>query len=402
MWTRRWGRVLIAILCAAPLGLRAQDFKLFNRTFQVHGFASQGFIYTNENNWLTMNTSVGSGSASFTDFGANISVPITDKFRAGAQIYDRNLGQLGKWHPSLDWAFASYKLEPWFAVSGGKIKTVLGLYNDTQDLDFLHTFALLPQSIYPTDLRDSTIAHTGGDIYGDIRLKDHLGTLSYTAYVGHREDSKYGGYPYLLKDVPILFTSYGGLQYGGDLRWATPLKGLLIGASRMNEDITGKGTVNIPGFGTGPYEEHSNADWTNQFYGQYVVGKLEVDSEWRRYWRDQQIFNGFFRIQTDVRGVYVSGSYRFTKWFQLGSYYSRYSVTVLAMAGTLPPSGHTYDKVVTGRFDLNRFTNIKLEGHFMDGYGVPGGYPDGFYASDNPLGLKPATNAFVLKVGFNF
>jgi hypothetical protein len=68
----------------------------------------------------------------------------------------------------------------------------------------------------------------------------------------------------------------------------------------------------------------------------------------------------------------------------------------------LPSSGHIYDKVVTGRFDLNRFTNIKIEGHFMDGYGVSGGYPDGFYTSDNPLGLKPATNAFVLKVGFNF
>lgn len=394
-------RALLGVFLCIPAGpLLAQDFKLFDRDFQIHGFASQGFVYTNENNWLTMGTSA--GSAAFTDFGANISVPITDKFRAGAQIYDRNLGQLGQWHPSLDWAFASYKLGPWFAVRGGKIKTTLGLYNDTQDFDFLHAFALLPQSIYPTDLRDSTIAHTGADVYGDIRLKDHLGALSYTAYVGHREDSRYGGYPYLLKDVPIFLTSYGGLQYGGDLRWATPLKGLLIGASRMNEDITGKGTASIPGFFTSPYEEHSNADWTNQFYGQYVVGKVEVDSEWRRYWRDQQIFNGLSSIQTDVRGVYVSGSYRFAKWFQLGSYYSRYSITVIQSGSPLPPSGHTDDKVVTGRFDLNRFTNIKLEGHFMDGYGDPGAYPDGFYTSDNPLGLKPGTNALVLKVGFNF
>jgi hypothetical protein len=46
--------------------------------------------------------------------------------------------------------------------------------------------------------------------------------------------------------------------------------------------------------------------------------------------------------------------------------------------------------------------NVKLEGHFMDGYGVPGYYPDGFYNVDNPQGLKPNTNALVVRTGFNF
>jgi hypothetical protein len=59
---------------------------------EVHGFASQGFVYTNTNNWLTMNTV--QGSAAFTDFGFNLSTSVTDKLRVGAQLYDRNLGQL--------------------------------------------------------------------------------------------------------------------------------------------------------------------------------------------------------------------------------------------------------------------------------------------------------------------
>jgi len=46
--------------------------------------------------------------------------------------------------------------------------------------------------------------------------------------------------------------------------------------------------------------------------------------------------------------------------------------------------------------------NVKVEGHFMDGYGVPGYYPDGFYYVDNLQGLKPNTNALVVKTGFNF
>jgi len=58
--------------------------------------------------------------------------------------------------------------------------------------------------------------------------------------------------------------------------------------------------------------------------------------------------------------------------------------------------------VVSARFHLNRFMNFKLEGHFMDGYGLPDDYPNGFYTSDNPQGLKPNTNALVLKTSLNF
>jgi hypothetical protein len=102
--------------------------------------------------------------------------------------------------------------------------------------------------------------------------------------------------------------------------------------------------------------------------------------------------------------VYVSGSYRFTKWFQLGSYYSRF--TLNQPVNTTPrqgeTSGHIYDRVVTGRFDLNRLFNVKLEGHFMDGYGVPDQYPSGFYGQTNPNGFRPNTNALVVKIGFKF
>jgi hypothetical protein len=132
----------------------------------------------------------------------NMSSQITDKLRIGAQGYDRNLGQLGQYHPSLDWAVVDYRFKSWFGVRGGKVKTTLGLYTDTQDEDFLRVFALLPQSVYPTDLRDATIAHLGGDIYGDtVSLRHKLGDLSYTAYAGHRSDSIYSGYPYYLSSL---------------------------------------------------------------------------------------------------------------------------------------------------------------------------------------------------------
>ena len=143
--------ILIAIPCAfSTAALHAQfNFDVAGRQFQVHSFFSQGFAYSNDNNYLTMNTS--QGSAAMTDGGINISTRLTDKFRVGAQVYDRNIGQLGHWRPEVDWAYADYKFADWFGLRGGKVKTPLGLYNDTQDQDFLRVFALLPQSVYPTD-----------------------------------------------------------------------------------------------------------------------------------------------------------------------------------------------------------------------------------------------------------
>jgi hypothetical protein len=402
-----------ACLWASPIALQSQEFRLFGRGVQVHGFASQGFIYTGDNNWLTMNTSQGSGA--FTDFGVNLSTHVNDKLFVGAQGYDRNLGQLSQYHPILDWAVADYRFKTWFGVRGGKVKTRLGLYNETQDLDFLHTFALLPQSVYPTDIRDATIAHVGGDVYGSIRLKSHFGDVSYTVYAGHRSDSLYSGNAYVSAQYHVYISSFGGLQYGADLRWKTPVKGVLIGASRLSEDVTGKGKIINPlnpGAGLVPYSEVSKADGISQFYSQYNMRRLRIDSEYRHYLHDGTINRNLVESITNARGWYVAGAYRILKRVELGSYYSHFSFTSVAVAGILAPfvtprndtslpANHIYDKVVTGRIDLNKFWNVKAEGHFMEGY-ASSDYPDGFYPQVNPHGFQPNTNALVLKTSLNF
>ena len=79
--------VVAALVCAASLTVHAQDFRLFNRSVQVHGSLSQGFAYSNDNNFLTMKTS--DSSPAFTDGALNLSTAVTDKFHVGAQAYDR-------------------------------------------------------------------------------------------------------------------------------------------------------------------------------------------------------------------------------------------------------------------------------------------------------------------------
>ena len=66
------------------VGTRGSISRCSTVTFQVHSFASQGFAYSNDNNYLTMDTS--KGSFAMTDGGVNISTQVTDKFRVGAQV----------------------------------------------------------------------------------------------------------------------------------------------------------------------------------------------------------------------------------------------------------------------------------------------------------------------------
>lgn len=401
------GWALVCLWVTANCG--GQEFRLWNRNVQVHGFASQGFVYTDHNNWLTMNTNDGSGA--MTDMGLNMSSQVTDKLRVGAQVYDRNLGQLGQWHPSLDWGSADYRFSHWFGIRAGKVKTVLGLYNDSQDLDVLHIFAMLPQGVYPSDLRDMSIAHTGGDLYGSITLPCRLGDLSYTAYAGHRSDSIYSGYPYLAQQWGLYFRSIAGPQYGGDLRWNPPVRGLTIGASRLNQEVTAKGSIwNVLVPQPLPYETTSTVYWTNQFYGEYLWHKLQVDGEYRRVFVAVPALPGS-TLSSDMRAWYIAGSYRINKYLGLGSYYSHYTEADLTtgmaallletQTDTSLPSNHVYDKVIAARFDMNRYSYVKIEGHFMDGYGI-GAYPNGFYQHQNPRGFADNTKALVVKTGFHF
>jgi hypothetical protein len=376
--------------------LHAQSFELFKKPFQIHGFFSQGYVYTDGNNWLTMNTNK-NGSAHMTDMGLNLSTKLTDKLRVGAQVYSRNLGKLGEFEPVVDWAVLDFKFKPWLGFRGGRVKTTFGLYNDTQDMDCLHVFSIMPQGIYPLDVRDTMIAHWGGDVYGKIPLSNKLGSFDYTVFAGQRRDSMKSGYPYFLSARGTTEKWFEALQYGTDLRWNTPVKGLIVGGSWLSQDPNGFGILNGQ-----PNNEHNIKTFTTQAYGTYSYKNLRVDTEFRRFYRHVLIRNLTAHEHENIHSMYIAGSYRINKWLELGSYYSRYSMTssFMNLLDTSLPSGHDYDKVVSAKVDLNRFVYVKAEGHFMAGYAY-GPYPNGYYPQQNPI-FTPNTRALVVKTGFNF
>jgi hypothetical protein len=379
------------------------NFNLAGRQVQVHSFGSQGFAYSNDNSYLTMNTS--QGSFNFDDLGVNLSSQVTDKLRLGAQGYTRRLGELSKGQVTLDWAVVDYRFKPWLGVRGGKVKTALGLYNDLQDVDSISTWALLPQSMYPIDLRGSTIAHYGGDLYGRVRLGKY-GKADYTAYGGELPSDPHQGFLYALSAVFIEKTPYRGPIYGGDVKWTTPLKGFLAGASYMTQHPTGSGVGGqggpIPGKA---YTWDSKKRAITQFYVQYIVKGLHVDGEYHRDYRHLLTYvpstNNLSSNEWNARSWYISGAYRFSHRIEVGSYYSFF--TPNQNVDTSLPGNHIYDKVVTARFDLKSFWTVKVEGHFIDGYGANDS-ARGFYQFDGAHNItpQPQTNMLLVRTGFSF
>lgn len=391
--------VCLAAFSMAPGTLHAQfDFSQFTvdgYTVQVHGFASQGFALSNHNNYLTMDTS--NGSFRFTDGGLNMSTNLTSRLRVGAQLYDREIGQLGGGRISLDWAYADYKFNDWFGVRAGKVKTVLGLYNDTQDAEFLHTWALLPQALYPTDLRSSLIAHTGVDLYGQIGMKK-AGSLSYTVYGGRRADDRRNGYYFNTQDTGIPLSTWVGSLGGLDVHWNTPISGLVVGGSFLDEHDNAQGEYQALGV---PYFLPSDPNRITDGYVDYSVGKLHVTAEFRRNHTGYDFIVLGQSSYTDQgsKGFFASAAYRLTKKIEVGTYNSRFYVDNPQDA-TDPAANHIYDQAVTVRYDPKNWWDVKVEGHFMNGYGDVYS-ARGFYLRDNPT-LQPTTNMLVVRTGWYF
>jgi hypothetical protein len=165
----------LAMLTAAFELPASAQFQVAGKQVQFHAFFQQGFAYSSGSNFLTMKTNA--GSFSMTDGGFNLSTRLTPKLRVGAHVFSRNIGELGNGKVALDWAVVDFKYNDVLGFRGGKVKTTIGLYNDTQDMEFIHTWALLPQAVYPTDLRATTLENVNRAGAADRLMQDAKETV---------------------------------------------------------------------------------------------------------------------------------------------------------------------------------------------------------------------------------
>jgi hypothetical protein len=351
----------------------------------VHAYVSQGFLFSTNNNYLSMISS--DGSLQWTDAAVNISDSLADNLRVGIQLHMYQLGEFGSSNVQVDWASGDYRVNDNFGIRAGKVKTVWGLFNDSQDIDAVFLWILLPQGSYSIDHKSFYLAHIGGDVYGGLPLGKKAGTLHYVGYAGQATVDLNDGYIKQFANLGLMFTSsLGGKTYGGDLRWETPVRGLTIGSSADVQAVDGTaptGSVHLP------------PTLTPSFYAQFSRGKVYVAGEY-----DRIPINATLTIESTVipfvedgRSWFAMGSYRLRKNVQVGSYYSHY---VNKSADTTQPANHSKDFVVSGRYDFNPYFYAKIEGHFLHGTAL------GYYSDTNPNGLAPDSKMLSAKVGFTF
>jgi hypothetical protein len=223
-------KILVGALAIA-LGAGTQGFAqcLEELNIQIHGYATQAFLYTTNNNLLTTHSS--DGSPAWTEVVLNVGVQPIPKLRIAVQGRYFLLGNYGPDSISLDWAAADYEADERFGARFGEVKTPNGLFNETQDIDPSYMWALLPQSIYPISSRNGSLAQYGGVVYGTFKLGAKLGKLEYRGWAGDRQISGTDGY-FLgqTESGLVLPNGIGGVIYGEALHWRTPLSGLMIGA----------------------------------------------------------------------------------------------------------------------------------------------------------------------------
>lgn len=376
----------------------------------IHGFASTGYLKSTENNFLVLSEE---GSFEFNEAGLNVTTSLTDNVRVGLQLFARDQGDIGNNAVKLDWAFLDYQWKDALGVRLGKLKTPLGLYNDTRDYDLLRTSILLPSSVYSENARESAASYRGGGLYGALSL-GLGGRLRYDIFGGGMEISTDGSVAKALEgkgDSKMTLTSARAEPLvGGRIRWQTPLPGLMLGATLYQSDLTYTTqlvsrpidlTIEVPESRVGILS------------ATYSLGDLTAAAEYQRTKFDTTTTMDMSRLgqpnpkpveaTRDIEAYYGLLTYRLTNWFEAGVYYSVYysdrddrEGDNQVAAGKPDYAAWQKDLALSTRFDLTDFWLVKLEVHFMDGVAQCVGVdnPDDFDAQHWTL--------FAVKTTFNF
>jgi hypothetical protein len=355
---------------------------------QIHGYATQGFVYTTQNNIFTTNSS--NGSPAWSEAVVNLTAQPSPKLRVGVQARYFVLGNYGN-TITLDWANADYKVNDMFGVRFGKVKTPSGLFNEIQDIDPSYMWSLLPQSVYPIGSRNSVLSHYGGVVYGTVKI-GKLGKVEYRGWGGERVLGADDGYFLSQKESGENLTNgLSGVIMGGALHWMTPVDGLMIGASDgKQENWSGALT-------DGPYSGTETLKPLNipSYFARYMKDKIMVAGEWTRlpvsgYATLTGLPNSPFRL--DWRSWYGMASYKITDKLTAGVYDSQ----EIDHQDALGTARYSKDWTVSARYDFNEYLYAKAEEHIIDGTLI------NYDTAMNPGGLKPNTRMSILKVGVSF
>ena len=343
---------------------------------EFHGFASQGFLYSGDYNYLANDTK--NGSFQFSEFGLNASMNPFPHTRIAVQGFAFDVGNVGQYQPFLDYGLIEYTVNDELGIRAGRVRRAQGIYNAVQDIDLARTYVLLPQGMYDARWRDWSASIDGVNLFGEISLQK-AGSLSYEAYAGFIEMANNGGvarYVEALNNMSVSDMNYAP-SFGGQLWYNTPLEGLRFGAAiGYMSDFGFSGNsetmvqiaprVYVPGY----VNSHTVGNSLLQQYSvEYIWKSWTFQAEYSTYdltgYTHANIYIPAIRrtvpnltpMANNPETWYVAASHRFNKHIEAGAYYTQFT-----LAGN-----RQNDATLSLRFDIKDWWLFKVEGHCIQG-----------------------------------
>ncbi len=369
---------------------------------ETHGFISQGYLSTSKNNYLSETEE---GSFQFNEMGINFKASPTDKLSIGCQFFSRDLGDVGNDDVTINWAFGEFSWREWMGLRAGMIKFPFGFYNDNRDMDMLRTSIFLSSSVYNEWQRDSINSLKGFELYGNIEL-GAMGTLTYQLQTGETQLSFDSG---TVRRIEVLNGIHEVKEtdvntiYNSKLEWMTPLNGLRIGVTYAKFDYTQEWNLVTDSGNSASFDNKKTEFFTysiEYMWNDLVLAAeiyrsngetdlvMHLDSTWAPLITETPGASaGDYTVNKDLDSdnkYYVSASYRFTDWFEFGTYYSFYeSDPDKEFTSELEEQKNELtDICLSARFDINDNWTLKIEGHKMDGLNGVEPEEDGTFDED--------------------
>lgn len=336
-------------------------------TVQIHGFASQSYLYTTGNNFFGHSTNT--GSLDFTEMGINGSWRPLSQLQASMQVVYRRAGKTDDSGVRIDFGFLDYSFisdaDKVLGIRLGRVVNPYGLYNDTRDMPFTRPSMLLPQSIYFDVNRNFALSGDGIQVYGE----HHNSFGDFTLQAN-------GVYP--RTNDPSFNTNFSSIAPGtlsGEPSWIVRLM-YEWGAGRVRLGVTAAGLNTKYELDSVRVEPLNFTFSPIVFSAQYNAENWSLTSE---YAIRNKEFTGLGRPNTTITGesYYFQGSYRFIRSLEG---FVRYDVQYednsdrsgqeYAARTGIPAHTQFAKDFTTGlRWDVNDWFMLRAEYHHINGTG---------------------------------
>lgn len=393
-------------------GLADAAMKLLRSTdrpgdFQIHGFASQAYITTSDND--VFGNSDNGGSFGLTETGLNASVRPLPRLQISAQMLSRRAGEGNSGMPRLDYGFLDYRLYSHevnqFGIRVGRLKNPFGFYNDTRDVAFTRPGILLPQSIYFDRTRNLGLSGDSVQLYSETAVAS-LGTIS----------TQFGVWLPIVSDKDTELSILGALPRGqlnrevsyiGRGIFETNDKRIRLGVSGiwLNTSYDPESRSNDP-VGSGAFQfspvyfsaQYNAERWS--LTSEYAIRHLKYDHNFGldNTGKKSNPVNG---LNVFGESFYFQGEYRFTpKWEGI----VRYDVLFTDRSdrdgsrSAVPHSRFAKDIMVGLRWNVTSEFMLRAEYHHVNGTGW-------LSRLDNPASegpLKQHWDLFAIQASYRF